>query len=320
MRKFLFIVATILFLAVAARAADKVIVAYVPNWIDLAKFSETIDYKKITHINIAFENPTNDAGDLSFNRKNQPLIDAARKANVKILVSIGGGAAASNKTLKDRYELLTSKDKRAAFIEKIIAYLDAHNFDGIDVDIEGPSIGKDYGPFITDLAPVLKAKNKMLTAALSQGYGGDKVPKEALLLFDFVHIMAYDGTGPWAPNRPGQHSSLDYAKRNVKYWLDRGLPKERAVLGVPFYGYGFGKDAGKDEYKYREIIAKFPGSENTDQAGDTIFYNGIPTIKAKSKLAIDDNLAGIMIWSLDSDATGDKSLLAAIHATLTAKP
>ena len=27
-------------------------------------FSETIDYGKITHINIAFENPTNEQGDL----------------------------------------------------------------------------------------------------------------------------------------------------------------------------------------------------------------------------------------------------------------
>src|SRR5882672_12737549 len=73
-------------------AQDKV-VAYVPNWVDLSSFSETIDYSKLTHINIAFENPTNDLGDLSFSRRNEVLITKAKANQVKILISIGGGAA-----------------------------------------------------------------------------------------------------------------------------------------------------------------------------------------------------------------------------------
>ena len=79
-------------LAAAARAQSRV-VAYVPNWVELQSFSETIDYAKLTHINIAFENPTNAEGDLSFNRKNPVLIQKARTNGVKILISIGGGAA-----------------------------------------------------------------------------------------------------------------------------------------------------------------------------------------------------------------------------------
>src|SRR5271170_239530 len=78
------------------------VVAYVPNWVNLESFSETIDYSKITHINIAFENPTNDQGDLSFHKKNEILIAKARARGVKILVSIGGGSASDNKTLKAR--------------------------------------------------------------------------------------------------------------------------------------------------------------------------------------------------------------------------
>ena len=41
---------------------------------------------------------------------------------------------------------------------------------------------------------------KLLTAALSQGYGGGNVPNSVFERFDFVNIMAYDGTGPWNPN------------------------------------------------------------------------------------------------------------------------
>ena len=81
------------------------VVAYVPNWIDLESFSKTIEFDKITHINIAFENPTNDQGDLSYHQKNDLLITAAHAHNVKILVSIGGGSASGNRTTHTRISL-----------------------------------------------------------------------------------------------------------------------------------------------------------------------------------------------------------------------
>lgn len=304
--------------AVTAHARPKV-VAYVPNWIDLNSFSETIDYSKITHINIAFENPINESGDLSFSKKNEVLIAKARANKVPILISIGGGAASGDKALLARYFDLISEAKRAGFAAKLSAYLVEHNFDGLDVDIEGPSINEDYGAFIEVLAKELKPKGKLLTAALSKGYGGSKVPASVFEHFDFINIMAYDGAGPWNPKAAGQHSSFDFAKDNVAYWLERGLPKSKAVLGVPFYGYGFGDAFRKRDYSYSSIIASHPGAENSDQVGSTIWYNGIPTIKAKSQYVVDQGLAGIMIWSLDYDVKGERSLLSAIDETLRPK-
>lgn len=131
--------------------------------------------------------------------------------------------------------------------------------------------------------------------------------------------MAYDGAGPWDPKSPGQHSSMEYARRNVDYWLKRGLPREKVVLGVPFYGYGFGESFKKSDYSYRQIVEMFPGAENADQAGQTIWYNGLATIKAKAKYVLEENLGGVMIWSLDGDAKGEKSLLAAIDETMNPK-
>jgi chitinase len=309
----------LLWLTTAGQAHTN-IVAYVPNWIDLKAFSASIDYAKITHINIAFENPINEAGDLSFNPDDQILINHARSNHVKILVSIGGGSASGDKVLLARYFNLISETNRPEFVAKLSEYVTKHNLDGLDVDIEGPSINHDYGAFISDLAGALKPKGKLLTAALSQGYGGKNVPNSVFKHLDLVNIMAYDGTGYWEPNLPGQHSSMEFATNNVKYWLDRGLPKAKAVLGVPFYGYGFGKAFRKRDYSYAAIIAAFPGAENTDQVGETIWYNGLPTIRAKARYAADQGLAGIMIWSLDYDVKGRQSLLSAIHDTLSEPP
>jgi GH18 family chitinase len=297
---------------VPLKPARSKVVAYVPNWIDLDAFTPTIDYARITHINIAFENPVNDKGDLSFNEKNEVLISRARENKVAILVSIGGGSASGDKTLLERYANLTSDAKRAGFVARLADYVSKHNFDGLDVDLEGPSIGKDYGVFIRDLSLALKPKGKLLTAALSQGYGGKDVPDSVFEHFDFINIMAYDATGDWAPDRPGQHSSMDFARSSVEYWLGRGLPKSKAVLGVPFYGYGFGADFRKGGYSYATILAAYPGAENTDQVGNTIWYNGIPTIRAKALYAREQGLAGVMIWSLNHDVKGERSLLAAL--------
>lgn len=300
-----------------AQAQSKAkIVAYVPNWNDLKAYAPTIAWGKVTHVNVAFENP-DDSGDLSFNAQNALLLVEARKHRVPVYVSIGGGSASENKVLLARYAELLSDAKRAGFAAKIADYLVRHGFDGVDVDLEGPCIGPNYGAFIADLARVVKAQKKGLTAALSQGYGGDNVPASVFALFDWVNIMAYDAAGPWNPDVPGQHSSFEFAKQNVEYWLKRGLPKNKAVLGVPFYGYGFGKAFRNGDYPYNEIVAAYPGAENRDEVGNTVWYNGVATIRAKAAYAREQGLAGVMVWSLNLDSTGSHSLLTALQNGLT---
>ena len=313
------LVSSILFfglaLLVTPTVAQHKVVAYVPNWVNLKALSPKIEYGKLTHINIAFENPTNERGELSYHQGNDVLIAAAHKHNVQVLVSIGGGAASSDKTLQARYFDLIGEKKRAEFTQRLADYVSEHGFDGLDVDLEGPAINKDYGAFIAELAKLLKPKQKLLTAALSQGYGGKNVPDSTFEHFDFINIMSYDGAGPWNPQAPGQHSSLEMAKKNVAYWLGRGLPKNKTVLGVPFYGYGFGDDFRKSGYSYAGLVSKYPGAAQSDQVGNTIYYNGIPTIEAKTRWAVEQEIAGIMIWSLDQDSPGENSLLEAIDRT-----
>jgi len=315
-----FVAALALLLSCQPLHARKKVVAYVPNWINLEEFAKTIDYAKLTHINIAFENPVDDAGELSFNRRNAAILKQAHAAKVKVLVSIGGGSASTDEVMKARYFKLLADDQRAGFVKKIAEYVSKNGFDGIDVDIEGPAINGDYGGFIADLSAVLKPKGKLLTAALSKGYGGDRVPDAALGCYDFLNIMAYDATGSWSPDVPGQHSSLEFAKSAATYWTGRGVAKENAVLGVPFYGYGFGTAFRGGGYRYSEIISLHPDAHKLDQVGETIWHNGIPTIQAKARHVMEEDLGGIMIWSLEQDVKGDKSLLAALDGVLNPPP
>jgi hypothetical protein len=72
---------------------------------------------------------------------------------------------------------------------------------------------------------------------------------------------------------------------------------------VPFYARPSWK-------KFYELV-----NQGADPYADTYqgdYYNGINTIKAKTNLAFDRNIAGMMIWELSQDATGANSLLSAI--------
>ncbi|MEO6177557.1 MAG: glycosyl hydrolase family 18 protein [Flavobacterium circumlabens] len=294
--------------------AQKKVIAYIPNWIDLNSFSSSVQYSKLTHINIAFENPDAN-GYLTFNSGSNTIINAAHAQNVKVFVSLGGGSVSEGGAIRDNYFNLITPGNRTAFIQKIYDYVVAHNFDGVDVDLEGPAINGDYGGFVIALAAKLHANGKLISAALSEGYGGANVPASTFAAYDWINIMAYDATGPWAPNSPGQHSPYSMAVNQFNYWTGRGLPASKAIIGLPFYGYGFGASANQG-ISYANIIAQYPGSENQDQVGNTIYYNGIPTIKAKTTFAI-QNAGGVMIWELSQDAVGSKSLLTAVNQVIT---
>ena len=88
------------------------------------------------------------------------------------------------------------------------------------------------------------------------------------------------------------------------------------MIGLPFYGYGFGTNAPAG-MSYKQIIASYAGAENKDEVtvdgGGIIYYNGISTIKQKVGFAKSNNAAGVMIWQLLGDSTGSLSLLKAIN-------
>lgn len=294
--------------------AQPKVVGYIPN---AKAASAIIDYGKLTHVNIAFENPVDASGTMSFNYNNTAIILNAKAKNVKVLVSIGGGGIEGNSTVLSRYANLLKDANRAAFVQKLLDYVIAHNLDGIDVDLEGSAIDNNYGKFITDLYNKFHPAGKLVTAALGATpyMGGGRVPESAIPYFDFINIMAYDLKGPWSKENPGQHSPLEWAQSTLQFWVGRGLPASKAIVGVPFYGYGFYDDYNTGGYTYAEIVKKYPGAENSDFIGDTIWYNGIPAIKAKVDFAL-QNGGGIMIWELTQDTHDSTSLLNVIDETI----
>jgi chitinase len=296
------------------------IVGYYPIEQAMKVDTAQVPFNKLTHIMLWFVNPDS-AGNFNQNfNALSPFIKAAHTHNVKVLYSIGGG------TYQGQYHALLKDAKRQKLIRDLVLKVEEHNADGIDVDLEsgyafGPNLDPNYGSFIKELARALKSKNKLTTAALPSS-PGNVVTQEVLSQFDFINIMSYDHTGPWSPDRAENHASYSAAMDDLNYYLNTlKVPKEKLILGVPFYGHGFGPVLNTPVIawmSYKDIVSTYPGAEWVDHwhlpNGYIMYYNGIPTIKNKTRLAM-KKAAGIMIWEIMSDVpAGDKSLLNAINA------
>lgn len=321
----------VLTLAVCSQltSAQTKVVGYIPAYKNMVAVADATDLSKLTHINLSFLN-LNGAGVVANNGNPvcmegataaniQYVVQKAHQAGVKVLVSLGGGVIPA---CSGNWTTLLQPANRAAVVNNIVQWANSLNIDGIDVDIEGGLLtdidnAGNYTPFIQALRASLG--NKLLTAATAS-YVGGMVPVASLPYFDFVNIMSYDAIGPdWG--QPGvEHSSYAMAVSDINIWKARGLSKEKLVLGVPFYGYGFNGFAAS--YDFNAIVAQFGASAaQSDVIGTRcagcayITYNGLPTIRSKTQLAMQQG-SGVMIWELSHDASGSNSLLAAIRTTI----
>lgn len=291
----------------------KVIGYFFPRSSDTA---EDISYEYLTHINYAFAIPTKDAsGNLEPIPHPEILKDLVKRAHendVKVFLSVGGWELGDGGGNDSRFEKLADdKETRATFVSAVVDTLIAYNLDGADIDWEYPDAVEPSSSNFIKLMKALKTElskhKKELTAATvsfqdRNGYG---VRKEIFDIVDWLNIMSYDygsyegGIGP--------HSPYWLAVRSLEYWVDdRGLPAEKAVLGVPFYGKGKGWGS------YKMLLER--GADPYADVKDSVYYNGIKTIKDKTILSKKQG-GGIMIWEIKGDVKGKYSLLKTIYET-----
>lgn len=316
--------------------ADDIVIGYIPSYQGLKAQVEEIDLSKLSHLTVAFLHPDKTGNFLKtkqpscmFSRYSQPLnsteithtVQKAHQAGVKVIISIGG--ASYPDCAGNWAELLTS-DKRTEVVRNLINFVETFQFDGIDVDLESRMLTEvdqrgDFLPFIKELHQQLSSRKKQLTAATGSYIGG-MLPESSLPYFDYVSIMSYDAIGPTWGNAGVEHSTYEKAKDDVALWLKKGLLKEQLILGLPFYGYGFGEY--KSEYTFIELVSEF-GEKTIDsdlignncESCSYITFNSHQTISNKTKLALEQG-EGVMIWELTKDAKDKNSLLSTVFNTI----
>jgi len=294
---------------------QKVIVAYVTSWTQALP-----DTRYVTHINYAFGHVTETFDGVRIDNPGRLKTVAALKGagkELKVLLSIGGWGSG-------RFSEMAADDQnRKRFAGDCARVVKEYDLDGIDIDWEYPTSkaggisasDNDTQNFTLLMKEIRKAigKKKLLTLAtvMSGKYIDFAAVKEVV---DFVNIMAYDSGNP-----PKHHAALyrsemtgsGSGEEGVKAHHAAGMPLDKLVLGIPFYGRGNNKDI-KGFVHYRDLIqltgfetkwdavAKVPYLVNA--TGEMVCtYESPESIKEKAAFINANNLRGAMYWEYAGD-------------------
>lgn len=307
---------------ITGQEEDFRIVAYYPTWAAGSFYkgtsiSDKVQFDKVTHLVYAFAIPTAEGGlrPLENDSAARELLSTAHEYGVKVMLAIGGWSYNDTPLESTFVSATESEQKLETFAASIFDMCQEYGFDGIDLDWEHPRVdgnsGKQYEALVELLADKLHREGLLLSCAVLSGatadgniyYDAAAHSDRVLAAVDWINVMAYDG------GDGERHSTYDFAVDCGKYWRDtRGVPAAKINLGVPFY-------SRPGWASYESLLKHNPAAWKQDVTlynGMEAWYNGIDTIKAKTKYA-HENLGGIMIWEITQDTLDrDKSLLSAI--------
>jgi chitinase len=330
---------------------------------------------QLTHINYAFgqvlENGTAALANPALDKTNFEALRLLKQRypHLQILIAFGGWGGS-----KYFSNAAVTQASRAHFIETMIDEFFRPFpglFDGVDIDWEYPVRGGTEGMIhrpedrdnLTALIRELRAtldtlqprKRYLITAALPAGISQLVKFDMAQLgqLLDFVNVMSYDyytaGSKVAAFNSPLASSSGD---PNPQYnitasaaaFYSAGIPRDKMVIGVPFYGYGYARVPAADNGRFQAVdrsvpldsvegkwartlryfsikdvrndgfqrfwddVAQVPWLYNA-KTQTFVTYDDPQSMRAKADFVRTQRLGGIMIWELSGD---DGSLLKSI--------
>ena len=283
------------------------VIGYLPSW---SGSVSSIQFSKLTHVNYAFALPNANGTYQAIDNtsKLSSMVSSAHSAGVKALLSVGGGGGGGGFS-----GIVASQTNITNFVNNSIALCNQYGLDGIDIDWEYPSPGTQANNFLTmmtALSNALHNSGRILSVAVIGDGDGGQIVSGIFNVVDIVMIMAYDDNN-------FLHSTYELGTQCMTYWLNRGCPASKAILGVPFYGHDSSQDPNSDvaEVEYNTILAD--GANPSLDAFGSFGYNGLLTMKSKTSYAMSVG-GGVGIWELSGDGTGANSMLSAINSVINA--
>ena len=320
--------------------------------------SGQVDPKKLTRINYAFANIQGGRMVLGApaDAQNFALLAAMRNTNpgLTVLVSVGGWLWSTNFS-----DMVLTAETRRVFEDSVMEFLTQYDLDGLDIDWEYPGMPGAGHPFraedkqnFTALTKELRARfdakvrktGRRLYLTVAMGASDEVIVhtemRKVARYVDTVNLMTYDYFEAGSDPTTGHHAPLfanpaDPKKASsdetVKAFEKAGVPAEKILLGVPFYGREWGEvpeqnhglfQPGKAvpgaNAQYSAIETEMLGHGFTrywDAAANApylynaekhifVSYEDPESLKAKCRYVRDHKLGGVMFWEYSGDASG----------------
>ncbi|MGI9075029.1 MAG: glycoside hydrolase family 18 protein [Bryobacteraceae bacterium] len=323
---------------------------------------------KLTRVNYAFANLQNGriVEGFAHDVENFAALNALKQTNpnLKVLVSVGGWTWSGNFS-----DMALTKQSRKAFIESAVQFIERYHLDGLDIDWEYPGmIGnnngfraedkRNYTSLLKELRKRFdgeerKLHNHLLTSVAtgaSTQFLAHSEMRKVQKYVDTVNLMAYDYYEPDSDKTTGHHAPLFTspadpkqisADSSVREYEKSGVPADKIVLGVPFYGHVWG-DVGDQNHglfqpgkpvpnafssyanitgemlhqgfvRHWDATASAPFLYNPAKR-TFVSYEDVESIALKCRYVRERKLGGVMFWDYSGDLNG--ALLDAISMGL----
>ena len=316
----------------AAKTENPILTGFLPVYKTLP---QDYDLNKLTHLIYFSLIPSGD-GSFSWTSGRDSLamyntfqdLKAKRGGGpTKIILSIGGTDAVGS----GGYNTIAADPATTQlFVNRVKDILDLWGADGVDIDWEKWLRTKEdsdnHENFLKALSETLKpAGYTIFTDVPASNWNGQWFNPKASEYVDYIQPMAYTFSGSWSSTTE-HHSSLAQSKGALSYWVGRGIPKEKLVLGVPFYGVSFGGASAPGQSftgvsslgatpDFKDLKVAISSGDYTHSAegdpkgpyiysttkNEIIFYNDSSTLAQKGKMVVEEEYAGAMVWELGQD-------------------
>jgi GH18 family chitinase len=208
----------------------------------------------------------------------ETLLGLKRSIRCRLHLCIGGGDRSAG------FAALVTRGKlRRAFVRQLRDVCHRAEFDGVDYDWEypaGESQLADYRRLIDETRRSL-GDRRIITVAQSPWHDFGRGMYDAV---DRVHVMSYNHKHP--------HARLVDSRADIERMLKFGCPRDKLVLGVPFYG----RNPRGRSRTYAEIVRSKSFQLGADLV-DGFAFNGRRTLQQKTRYACEET-GGIAIWEV----------------------
>ncbi len=292
--------------------AQRLVVAYVGAGSDVMP-----DMRLMTHIDYAFGHVNETFDGIRISRPERLEAIVAAKGDVKVCLSIGGWGSGRFS------EMAATEAGRKAFALDCARVIRQYNLDGIDLDWEYPtssaagisSSPEDTENFTLLMKEIRSAIGPDMLLTLASAASAKFIDFEAILpVIDWVNVMSYD------MGRPPRHNAALRRSPNAGFTMEgalerhlaAGIPKEKIVMGMPFYGHGNRKDYPdyvdyKDQKPPKEglhevwdDVAKIPYYADAD-GRMVLGFDNVRSIRAKCEFILSRGVLGGMYWEYSCD-------------------
>ncbi|KAL4225696.1 hypothetical protein ACF0H5_016385 [Mactra antiquata] len=249
-------------------------------------------------------------------------------------------------------DVLLNKSARTVWIQEQLDFVEEHYLDGINFDYESAML-KNQTDLVNGYTDLVRETKMAFSAKFPQSLVSVDVawsPAGIDLRYydytglaqasDYLFVMAYDEQSQILGKCiAGANSGFPRAMEGILGYLDLGIPSDKLILGVPWYGYIYEcleltkdnecyirkvpfrgvacSDAAGRQINYSYIIQLLKNStsdrlyDNTamspyfnykNASSDTYFqirYDDPASLTLKYMYAIDQNLRGVGIWNAE---------------------